>query len=91
MKTFRDSDGLWEGYKVEDVATASAWGKNPGLVLAFYNERRRAILQAIPNAAHYFLAELETFFEITIITQNIDDLHEQGWVLEGSALTWGNL
>jgi NAD-dependent deacetylase len=77
LKTFRDSDGLWEGYNIEDVATPSAWHKNPKLVLEFYNYRRRNVLDAEPNAAHYGLAELEKDFDVTIITQNIDDLHER--------------
>ena len=77
LKTFRDSDGLWEGYNIEDVATPEAWRKNPGLVQQFYNERRKAILAAQPNAAHYALVELEARFNVTVITQNIDDLHER--------------
>jgi NAD-dependent deacetylase len=77
LKTFRDSDGLWEGYDIEDVATPNAWRKNPKLVLEFYNYRRKNVLDAAPNAAHYGLAELETDFDVTIITQNIDDLHER--------------
>lgn len=77
LKTFRDSDGLWEGYDIEDVATPNAWHKNPKLVLEFYNYRRKNVLDAIPNAAHYGLAELEKDFDVTIITQNIDDLHER--------------
>ena len=77
LKTFRDSDGLWEGYNVEDVATPRAWKKNPQLVLDFYNYRRKNVLDAEPNAAHYGLAELEKDFDVTIITQNIDDLHER--------------
>jgi NAD-dependent deacetylase len=77
LKTFRDSDGLWEGYDIEDVATPNAWHKNPKLVLEFYNYRRRNVLDAKPNAAHYGLAELEKDFDVTIITQNIDDLHER--------------
>lgn len=77
LKTFRDSDGLWEGYNIEDVATPGAWRKNPQLVLEFYNYRRRNVLDATPNAAHYGLAQLETDFEVQIITQNIDDLHER--------------
>jgi NAD-dependent deacetylase len=78
LRTFRDSDGLWEGYQIEDVATPRAWRKNPQLVLDFYNYRRRDVLQAQPNAAHVRLAELENDFDVTIITQNIDDLHERG-------------
>jgi len=77
LKTFRDSDGLWEGYNIEDVATPRAWRKDPKLVLDFYNYRRKNVLDAQPNAAHYGLAELEKDFDVTIITQNIDDLHER--------------
>lgn len=77
LKTFRDSDGLWEGYRVEDVATFQAWRKDPELVLEFYNVRRKGVLEAKPNAAHTGLAELEKDFDVTIITQNIDDLHER--------------
>jgi len=77
LKTFRDSDGLWEGYDVTEVATPRAWKKNPQLVLDFYNRRRKNVADAIPNAAHYGLAELENHFDVTIITQNIDDLHER--------------
>ena len=77
LKTFRDSDGLWEGYNIEDVATTGAWRRNPQLVLEFYNYRRRNVLDAKPNDAHYVLAELEKDFDVTIITQNIDDLHER--------------
>jgi len=77
LRTFRDSDGLWEGYNIEDVATPRAWRKDPGLVLEFYNYRRKNVLDAQPNAAHYGLADLEKDFDVTIITQNIDDLHER--------------
>lgn len=77
LRTFRDSDGLWEGYNIEDVATPRAWKKNPQLVLEFYNYRRKNVLDAKPNAAHFGLAELEKDFDVTIITQNIDDLHER--------------
>jgi NAD-dependent deacetylase len=77
LRTFRDSDGLWEGYNIEDVATPRAWRKDPKLVLDFYNYRRKNVLDAQPNAAHYGLAELEKNFDVTIITQNIDDLHER--------------
>lgn len=77
LKTFRDSDGLWEGYNIEDVATPDAWYINPVLVQQFYNERRKSVLEAQPNAAHYALAKLEEKFKVTIITQNIDDLHER--------------
>lgn len=77
LKTFRDSDGLWEGYNVEDVATPEAWFINPELVQDFYNQRRKSVLEAEPNTAHYALAKLEEQFKVTIITQNIDDLHER--------------
>lgn len=77
LKTFRDSDGLWEGYDVTEVATPRGWKKNPRLVLDFYNMRRRDVAAAKPNAAHIGLAELEKDFNVTIITQNIDDLHER--------------
>jgi len=78
LKTFRDSDGLWEGYEVTEVATPRAWKKDPQLVLDFYNMRRKNVADAKPNAAHIGLAELEKHFDVTIITQNIDDLHERG-------------
>ncbi len=77
LKTFRDSDGLWEGYNVQEVATPGAWQKDPQLVLEFYNMRRRDIARASPNAAHVNLARLEQDFDVHIITQNIDDLHER--------------
>lgn len=77
LKTFRDSDGLWEGYNIEDVATPEAWHRNPALVQQFYNERRKSVLEAQPNAAHYALAKLEEQYNVTIVTQNIDDLHER--------------
>src|SRR3982751_1699718 len=78
LKTFRDSDGLWEGYDINEVATATAWRKNKPLVLEFYNMRRKGVKDAQPNTAHRILAELEAYFEVHIITQNIDDLHERG-------------
>lgn len=77
LKTFRDTDGLWEGFNVYDVATPEAWHRNPALVQDFYNERRKQVLQAQPNAAHKALADLEKYFNVHIITQNIDDLHER--------------
>ena len=77
LKTFRDSDGLWEGYNIEDVATPGAWRKNRRLVLEFYNYRRKNVLEAQPNEAHYGLASLQDKFDVHIITQNIDDLHER--------------
>jgi len=77
IKTFRDSDGLWEGYDVTEVATPRGWRKDPKLVLDFYNMRRRDAIKAEPNAGHLGLAELERDFDVHIITQNIDDLHER--------------
>ncbi len=77
LKTFRDSDGLWEGYDIEEVATPEAWQRNPALVQEFYNMRRKSVMEAEPNAAHYALAKLEEKYDVTIITQNIDDLHER--------------
>lgn len=77
LKTFRDSDGLWEGYDINEVATPEAWQRNPALVQDFYNQRRKSVLEAEPNAAHYALAKLEEKYEVTIITQNIDNLHER--------------
>lgn len=77
LLTFRDSDGLWEGHRIEDVAVPEAWHRNPELVLDFYNKRRRDVLAAQPNAAHVALAELEQDHEVIVITQNIDDLHER--------------
>ncbi len=77
LKTFRDSDGLWMGYNIEEVATPRAFKKNPQLVLDFYNMRRREIASASPNAAHMGLAQLEESYQVTIVTQNIDDLHEK--------------
>ena len=77
LGTFRDSGGLWDNYKIEDVATPEAFEKNPDLVLDFYNIRRRQLLNASPNAAHYALNKLEDNFNLQIITQNIDDLHER--------------
>ncbi|WP_158797900.1 Sir2 family NAD-dependent protein deacetylase [Pedobacter sp. L105] len=77
LKTFRDSDGLWEGYNIEDVATPEAWQRNPVLVQDFYNERRKAVQAAEPNQAHLDLARLQQHFDVQIITQNVDDLHER--------------
>jgi len=78
LKTFRDTDGLWENYRIEDVATPRGFKANPQLVLDFYNQRRNDVRTAQPNAAHIGLAELEEHFDVTIVTQNIDDLHERG-------------
>jgi NAD-dependent deacetylase len=77
LKTFRDSDGLWMGYDVYEVATPEGWRKNPTLVLDFYNMRRKEVAGASPNAAHKGIADLQEHFNITVITQNIDDLHER--------------
>jgi len=77
IKTFRDSGGLWEQYRVEDVASIEAWYRNPDLVQRFYNERRRQLEKAGPNAGHTGLVALENMFEVHIITQNVDDLHEK--------------
>ncbi len=78
IKTFRDNDGLWEEYNVNEVATPEAWSKNRDLVLRFYNERRRQLLAVEPNDAHRYLAKLQNHVNTQIITQNIDDLHERG-------------
>lgn len=77
LKTFRDSDGLWEGHNIEDVATPGAWMKDPKLVLGFYNMRRRNVKDAQPNPAHFALAELQEYYDVQVVTQNIDDLHER--------------
>ena len=77
IRTFRDMDGLWEEYDVMEVATPEAWHKNPELVMKFYNDRRKQLYECSPNAGHTGLAELEKYFEVDIITQNIDDLHER--------------
>ena len=77
LKTFRDADGLWEGHRVEDVATPEAFARNPQLVLDFYNQRRRQAAEAEPNAAHKALVALEPYYRVQIITQNVDDLHER--------------
>jgi NAD-dependent deacetylase len=77
IKTFRDNDGLWEEFDVYDVATPEAWDRNPELVLRFYNERRKQLYSVSPNAGHLVLNELEKYFNVDIITQNVDDLHER--------------
>lgn len=77
IRTFRDSGGLWEQYRVEDVASIDAWHRNPDLVQRFYNERRRQLEKAEPNTGHTGLAALEKLFDVHIITQNVDDLHER--------------
>ena len=77
LNTFRDNNGLWENHRVEDVATPQAWRKDPEQVLRFYNQRRKQLNRAKPNKAHMAIAQLEEKFEVSIITQNVDDLHEQ--------------
>jgi NAD-dependent deacetylase len=77
IPTFRDADGLWNNYRIDEVATPDAWARNPAIVLQFYNERRRQIAVAQPNAAHLAIAKLETKYNVIVITQNIDDLHER--------------
>ncbi len=77
IRTFRGSDGLWEEHRIEDIATFEAWQRNPGLVLDFYNQRRKQLYEVKPNAAHLALVELEKNFDVHIITQNVDDLHER--------------
>ena len=77
IKTFRDSGGLWEQYKVEEVASIEAWYRNPDMVQRFYNERRRQLENAVPNPGHTGLVQLESDFDVHIITQNVDNLHER--------------
>jgi NAD-dependent deacetylase len=77
IPTFRDSNGLWEGHDVMDVASPQGWAKNPGLVLDFYNQRRKKALDVTPNRGHEILAELEQYFDVVVVTQNVDNLHER--------------
>ena len=77
ISTFRDSDGLWENHRIEDVATPDAWQRNPELVQEFYNLRRKQLLEVEPNAAHFAITELQKKFDVQVITQNVDDLHER--------------
>lgn len=77
IPTFRASDGLWEGHRIEEVASPEGWHNNPAKVLDFYNQRRKNVMEAQPNEAHKILAQLERNFDVTIITQNVDDLHER--------------
>lgn len=77
LRTFREMGGLWESYNVEDVASIDGWYRNPDLVMDFYNQRRKQLFEAEPNAGHYGIAELEKWFDVNIITQNVDDLHER--------------
>lgn len=77
IKTFRDSDGLWENHRIEDVATPEGWARNPKLVLKFYNQRRAQLFDVEPNAGHKALVQLEKNFDVHVVTQNVDDLHER--------------
>lgn len=77
VATFRDSDGMWENYNVNDVASIEGWYRNPGLVLEFYNARRTQMATVKPNAAHYAIADLEKDWDVTVVTQNVDNLHER--------------
>lgn len=77
ISTFRDSDGLWENHNVEDVASIEGWYRNPALVLDFYNHRRAQLAQVRPNPAHIAIAELEGQYDVTVVTQNVDNLHER--------------
>jgi NAD-dependent deacetylase len=77
ISTFRDSGGLWEQYRIEDVATPEAWKRDPAMVQEFYNLRRKQIIECQPNQAHMLIAQLEEKYDVTVITQNIDDLHER--------------
>lgn len=78
LKTFRGEDGLWEGYDIMKVASIDGWHENPSLVLEFYNKRRAQLLEVEPNIAHKICAQLEEYFDVQVITQNVDDLHERG-------------
>ena len=77
IKTFRDAGGLWEGFEIEEVATPEAFEKNPKLVFDFYNQRRKQLFDVEPNKAHHYLKDIENYYNVTIITQNVDDLHER--------------
>lgn len=77
IPTFRDAGGLWEGHRVEDVATPEGWARDRSLVLEFYNQRRKKALEVAPNRGHEILAELEKHFDVTVVTQNVDNLHER--------------
>lgn len=77
LKTFRGAGGLWEGHRVEDVASPDAWKRDPELVMEFYNQRRKQLMEVEPNRAHHRIAELEKHFKVVVVTQNVDDLHER--------------
>ena len=77
IKTFRDADGLWNNYRIEEVASPVAWERDPQMVMDFYNMRRKQLYEVEPNAAHYALAKLEQYYDVRIVTQNVDDLHER--------------
>ncbi len=87
IRTFRDSNGLWENYDIQQVATPEAWERNPALVQRFYNEHRKNILEAQPNEAHQYIAKLQDHYDVQVITQNIDDLHER-WKPKCLTSTW---
>jgi NAD-dependent deacetylase len=88
LATFRDSGGLWEGHRVEDVATPEAWRRDPAQVLEFYNQRRKKALEVKPNRGHEILQELEDQFDVTIITQNVDDLARTCGIKQGTSPSW---
>ena len=77
ISTFRDSNGLWENHRIEEVASPEAWARNPEIVTAFYNQRRKQLFEVKPNTGHYALVRLEEKFDVQIVTQNVDDLHER--------------
>ncbi|HYG19513.1 MAG TPA: NAD-dependent deacylase, partial [Ohtaekwangia sp.] len=77
IPTFRDANGLWEGFRVEDVASPEGWNRDPATVMDFYNQRRKRALEVQPNRGHQVVAELEEYFDVTVVTQNVDDLHER--------------
>ena len=93
LKTFRDADGLWNGYDIHEVATPRAFSNNPQLVLDFYNMRRSEILKAQPNEAHKEIASWQDHFHVTVITQNIDDLHERAGSknIPTDRIPWGSV
>jgi len=76
LQTFRGGNGMWDNYRVEEVTSIEAWNSNPERVLEFYNKRRREIANAVPNSAHYAIAKLDEKYNVTVVTQNVDDLHE---------------
>jgi len=77
ISTFRDANGLWHKYDIMEIASPQGWQNNPGLVLEFYNQRRRQLLSVVPNVAHNTITKLQNDFDVAVITQNVDDLHER--------------